>query len=1248
MSMRVRAALVIIAIVSAVTAANFFSSMFFTQRIITAAMEQELSLALDTADRLVSTKIDQLESDASAVAVRLLGAGSAEEMTQIMALQMERYPDFISFTVFGRSGVVAHNGGPIPHDVFLCESHYIQAAFGGEKVASTTHYNDASGVFVMHIFVPMDGEHVLSATIPGMFFSDLLSDLTLWETGSVFLIDGEGVLIADYRRQLVYERHNPIQAAKTDQDLRSAGDFFQKMITSDRGSGTFVLEGKERFCRFQRVAGSTAGWRIAVRAPLNESPVANVQQGLLLSSLLFLVVGAVAAVFLSGPTVKPFKTIKAQAEQIQSDHERAKLLLNATPLACRLWNRDYEIFECNDEALRLFNLRNKQEYIEQYFNFSPEYQPDGRRSREKSVQVLQKVFQEGCDTFEWMHQLPDGTPIPVEMTLVRLKYGNDYVVAGYTRDLREQNRMLEDIKVRDNILHVMNRVATALLAPATEGKFEESLLEGMELMGNCLKADFVQIWQNEMYDGSLHFVLRHKWLSDIGKQAPPTPIGLKLPYSATASWDEKFQRGECINGPISSLPQKDQDLLNQLGLKSTVTIPLFSQDKLWGCFCVDDCHRERHYTEDEINILRSAGLMLMNGFLRYEMTQSVVGANRAKSDFLARMSHEMRTPLNAVIALSGLTLEAGGLSHENRANLEKIYNAGATLLSTVNDILDISKIEAGKFELVPNAYEIPSMINDTITQNILRIGEKSIHFVLDITEDLPTHLYGDELRVKQIYNNLLSNAFKYTKEGTVALSVRCAREADTVWMTIKVRDTGIGIRPEELNRLFADYAQLDTMINHNIEGTGLGLTITKRLVQMMGGSITVESEYGKGSEFTVILRQKFVTDATIGKEVANNLITFRHSDRKREYNARRIHTSLPYARVLVVDDVVTNLDVARGLMRPYGMTVDCVIGGQQAVEAIRAEEVRYNAVFMDYMMPEMDGIEATKAIRALGTEYAQKIPIIALTANAVVGSEDMFLKNGFQAFIPKPVEVSRLDAVIRKWVRNKELEKDLDIPKVVVGGKLLPDMRRKDRRSGIDRRTFGKKIPGLDMAKGIERFGGEEAFVEVLRSFADNTPPLLDAAGEVNADNLPAYAIAVHGIKGSSQGIFASVVGAKAEALEKAAKAAEIGFVRENNPAFLKAAWKLVGDIKATLDARAAANPKPQKDKPDAESLARLLAACETYDIDEIDAAIAAIEACDYTADGGLAARLRREVDRMDYGKVKQELSALAQENGGA
>jgi CheY-like chemotaxis protein/anti-sigma regulatory factor (Ser/Thr protein kinase) len=359
-----------------------------------------------------------------------------------------------------------------------------------------------------------------------------------------------------------------------------------------------------------------------------------------------------------------------------------------------------------------------------------------------------------------------------------------------------------------------------------------------------------------------------------------------------------------------------------------------------------------------------------------------------------------------------------------RKNLEKIYSSGMTLLGIVNDLLDISKIESGKFEIIPSEYDLPSLINDTINLNIVRIGSKPITFNLLVDETLSSRLVGDELRIKQIFNNLLSNAFKYTREGTVDWRITTEREGDTIWLTASVRDTGIGIKPEDMAKLFTDYNRLDTKKNRNLEGTGLGLALTKKMAAYMRGDITVQSEYGKGSIFTVLIKQGYVNDQTIGAVAAENLRNFQYADQKRSRRAELPRIQLPYARVLVVDDVEINLEVAQGMMEPYGMKIDCALGGGQAIELVRKAEVQYDAIFLDHMMPGIDGVETARIIREeIGTDYAKNVPIIALTANAIAGNEEIFLGSGFQDFLSKPIDILRLDEAIRKWVRRKEKEK---------------------------------------------------------------------------------------------------------------------------------------------------------------------------------------------------------------------------------
>ena len=657
---------------------------------------------------------------------------------------------------------------------------------------------------------------------------------------------------------------------------------------------------------------------------------------------------------------------------------------------------------------------------------------------------------------------------------------------------------------------------------------------------------------------------------------------------------------------------------------------------------------------------------------QYAQIQSVLAAAEEKNKFFARMSHEMRTSLNAVIGLSGIALDSDGLSEETRENVEKISNAGASLLGLVNDILDISKIEAGKFEITPVEYEVAGMIDDAVSQNITRKEVKPIEFILNIDENIPARLYGDDLRIKQVLNNILSNAFKYTKKGTIELNIsaNASQPAKTsgkstrkksgkdshsgeklIWLIFSVKDTGIGIHPKDKDNLFIEYAQMDLSANRKIEGTGLGLSITKMITDMMGGSISVESEYGKGSVFTIKLPQKTVSDKTIGTDIVDNLKKFHYHSGKRDSKSRLSRISLPYARILLVDDVMINHDVAKGMLKPYRMQIDCVMSGQAAIDAVREEKVIYSAIFMDHMMPIMDGIEATRIIREeIGTEYAKNIPIIAFTANALAGNEEMFLSRGFNAFISKPIDILRLDTIMRLWVRDEELEKTLTGQQIIIDGEVFFDSRsgfdrrsgRGDRRQGYDRRSFASSINGLDINKGVERFNGDwETYLEILKSFSLNTKLALETIKEVNRKNLSDYAITVHGIKSSCRGISAEDMGNQAEVLEKAAKAGDLKFVKAGNPQFMEAIKKLITEIDNAFNNEAENRDKLKRDKPYSEALSKLCEACRNYAIEEIEKIMKEIEAYQYEADDGLVIWLRDNIKQMNYIEIAEKLSAL-------
>ena len=809
-----------------------------------------------------------------------------------------------------------------------------------------------------------------------------------------------------------------------------------------------------------------------------------------------------------------------------------------------------------------------------------------------------------------------------------------------------QKKNMNEAAAQATLLRTMNNVSVLLLTPEYEKDFDESLLEGIRLIAECVDVDRIHIWSNEVIDGGHFYVNKCQWHEESGLWKQDAPESLS--HADVPAWERLFAQNVCVNSPVSHMAPQERMILEQQGIKSLLAIPLFHQGLLYGFLSFDDCRRERIFTNDEIDILHSGGLMIVNALLRNEMTQRLHDANEAKSNFLAKMSHEMRTPLNAIIGLSGLTLEDGGLNENARSNIEKVSNAGEVLLNLVNDILDISKIEAGKLELLPNEYDIPSLINDTVTSNILRIGENPIQFILRIDETLPAKLIGDDLRIRQILNNLLSNAFKYTKEGTVELGIRCEHKAGDMWMTVWVSDTGQGIKQDDINSLFSDYTQMDADANKSIEGTGLGLSITKMIVEMMDGSISVESEYGEGSTFTVKIKQGYANGDTIGPEVVKNLQELRYYDEKRRQNAQLTRFSLPYARVLLVDDMLTNLDVTRGMMKPYNMQVDTATNGQQAIDVIRDNKVKYDAIFMDHMMPGMNGIEATEKIRKIGTDYARNIPIIALTANALVGNEQMFLDKGFQAFISKPIKRTHLDAIIHRWLRDKEketlyLEQEKEAQ---IQSQTNRNAAKKrvglTRRSGIDRRALKLGINGLDMEKAIAEFDGDEdLYYDILRSYTINTPPLLDQCEHVTIENIADYDRIVHGIKGSSRSICADEFANIAERLEKAAKDGDLEFIVKHNPQFLNAARELLSGIKDMVEKRTHDNPKRKEKRPDRKLLEKLRAACETYNIKTIDATLNILETYEYEQDGDLIFWLKDNAEKLNLNAIVERLSVL-------
>jgi len=613
--------------------------------------------------------------------------------------------------------------------------------------------------------------------------------------------------------------------------------------------------------------------------------------------------------------------------------------------------------------------------------------------------------------------------------------------------------------------------------------------------------------------------------------------------------------------------------------------------------------------------------------------------------------------MNAIMGIVDILMENDNISDDFAGGLSRIYNSCSMLLGIINDLLDFSKIEAGKLDIDPAPYKVAALINDAVQLNMMHATEKSIEFELQVDESLPAMLIGDELRIKQILSNLLSNAFKYTDDGKVTLSVVCEEwpNKEGVTLVLIVRDTGCGLSKEQLDRIFDKYSRFVQKNAATVEGTGLGLAITQSLVNLMDGGIEIESEPGVGSVFVVKLPQKKVDNEVLGKEMAENLKHSRMDYFTRSKREKISRDFMPYGTVLVVDDVETNLYVSSGLMKPYGVQVETAVSGFEALDKIKNGYV-YDIIFMDHMMPEMDGMETTQRMRDMGYDHA----IVALTANAVVGQAEIFLQNGFDGFISKPIDIRQLDAILNKYVRDKQTPETIEAAnqqrdnadKYIIDGHVIDIETVRDyllnnepalSSDKADSSLLGKEIDGLDIIKGLKRYDGDVGtYLGILRSYASSVRSILASIEIVEEDKLQDYKIKVHGIKGASLDIFADKIGNAAKKLEDAAKDGDFEYILKKNSKFRSNAYKLIESLDEMFVMLKAGQPKsekPKSEKPVEELLAKLSEACKVYNLDEAEAAMTEIEAYQDEFEDGLVDWLRENVDMMNFAEIVDRLS---------
>ena len=720
------------------------------------------------------------------------------------------------------------------------------------------------------------------------------------------------------------------------------------------------------------------------------------------------------------------------------------------------------------------------------------------------------------------------------------------VIFGDERDdeIGELARNIQDkikgIEQRDVLISAVNSAMTVLLQ-AGVGEFESALWSSMGMMAAAVDADRMRLWKNHTEDGKLYCTQLYEW-SEGAEPTAGKDITIRVPYDENLpGWEDILSRGDCINNLTRDLSQKEQERLVPQGILSLLIVPVFLQDEFWGFVGFNDCHQERIFTANEEAILRSASLLIANALLRNEMTQELASAlektqaaSQAKSSFLSNMSHEIRTPINAIVGMTMIGKSAPDGEKKNYA-FEKIEVASSHLLGVINDVLDMSKIEANKFELSDVEFDFEKMLQKVIGINIFRVNEKDQHFTMNLDPRIPQWLIGDDQRLAQVITNLLSNAVKFTPaQGSISLRTRFVGEEDGLCtIQIEVSDTGIGISEEQRERLFASFEQAETSISRTYGGTGLGLSISKQIVDLMNGEIWVDSQLGEGSTFAFTVQmQRAPGDGDLPLPVSLKDIRLLVVDDEREtreyfsaltermgiecdtavsgpealeaferggdydicfvdwqmpgmdgielsseiraagkdepviimisaydwnsvwqeattagvngflskpvfssdvvdcinkYAGKKIifrqdsadserEVSFAGYRILMAEDVEINREIVLALLEPTLLEIDCAVNGREALQVFSAFPERYDMIFMDIQMPEMDGLEAAERIRALDMAKAKEIPIIAMTANVFREDVEKCLKVGMNDHIGKPIDLDDMMKKLKKYL----------------------------------------------------------------------------------------------------------------------------------------------------------------------------------------------------------------------------------------
>jgi PAS domain S-box-containing protein len=831
--------------------------------------------------------------------------------------------------------------------------------------------------------------------------------------------------------------------------------------------------------------------------------------------------------------IRDMRGIYEKEKEAREAEERTLAMLDASPLACSLWDENGVMIDCNQAAIQLLGVKDKAAYIKSFFAVNPRFQPDGEPTYDKAMRLLKAAFETGFQRFNWMYLTAWGEELPAETVLRRIPWKGGYRITAYSRDLRES---IAAQKEKDEAEERMRRMLDTSPLICMMWDADLNLLdcnqEALRVFGAADKAAFLKTFPRNFIpecqnDGepthqrgvdALRTALANgryqykcTYLTSSGELLPTETIHIRIAWKDTYHIIVYCRDLRSITSKEKAVLRAEEELnlkKNQLDLMADI-----NKFTYWQSSPEDNIafsyHLEREFgyspeeitkigfygppaegsgtrwidivhPEDRNRVLRDitgyitgaskryrsefrvrhknggylwavssgqiikwkkgrpvviGGVFNINDFKRTE------SANTAKSRFLASMSHEIRTPMNAIIGMSDL-IRMDNMDARQKEFFHDLRLMSKSLLQIINDILDFSKIESEKMELLPVHFDLLRLYDTIVSLNRFMAENKGLEFRSSFDRNVARVVYGDDVRIRQVVTNILSNAVKYTQRGFVDFRVKPVVENGRTYTAFQVEDSGAGIREADAHRLFDWYEQLDVAHNRGISGTGLGLPIAKSFVDMMDGRITMRSVYGKGSTFTVLLPLQPGDPARLERPAGPDLVA-----------------AAPGVKVLVVDDNAINLKVALAYLEKHNIKADTAANGLEALAKI--QETQYRLIFMDHMMPEMDGIETVARIRAAPLEWCRTVPIIALSANAVAGAGGLFLESGMNDCLYKPIEADKLNRVIGAWLPPECVSRAPPVPPDKEAGTPRPETPDADSAL-IDRNAGAANAAGSE------------------------------------------------------------------------------------------------------------------------------------------------------------------------------------------